>query len=226
MHWIHNFDLFLFDFDGLLVDTENLHFRAYQELCQRRGNALPWDLNRFMQIAHADATGLRREISALFPRMIEQEIWENLYSEKKAIYESLIEQGDLSLLPGVEALLLKLASEVKKRCVVTNSTQKQTDAIRTRIRALQSIPHWFTRESYERPKPAPDGYLTALKALSAEGDRVIGFEDSMRGYHSLKEAGVGCAVLICSPGHPQLDGFAEKDGWHVSSFETVSKILG
>lgn len=226
MNWIQHYDLFLFDFDGLLVDTERLHFRAYQDLCLRRGFTLPWDLNGFLRIAHADATGLRREISALFPRMVEQEMWDHLYAEKKAIYESLIEQGNLSLMPGVELLLLKLESEGKKRCVVTNSTQKQTDAIRARIPVLQSIPHWFTRESYERPKPAPDGYLMALKALAVEGDRVIGFEDSMRGFQSLKDAGVGCAVLICSPEHPQLERFSEKDWSYVSSFETVSKILG
>ncbi len=223
MNWIQNFDLFLFDFDGLLVDTENLHFRAYQELCQRRGNALPWDLNRFMQIAHADAGGIRREISALFPRMVEQEIWDHLYAEKKAIYESLIEQGNLSLLPGVEPLLLKLASEGKRRCVVTNSTKKQTDAIRARIPALQSIPHWFTRESYERPKPAPDGYLKALQELKSEGDRVIGFEDSMRGYNSLQQAGIPTPVLICHPSHPQLLG--AKPELLVSSFSEVNGLF-
>ncbi|MGD0665742.1 MAG: HAD hydrolase-like protein, partial [Rhabdochlamydiaceae bacterium] len=47
MDWTDKFDLFLFDFDGLLVDTEELHFKAYQMLCQGRGYKLPWDINRF-----------------------------------------------------------------------------------------------------------------------------------------------------------------------------------
>ena len=43
MNWISNYDLFLFDLDGLLVDTEKLHFEAYKRLCSRFGYELAWD---------------------------------------------------------------------------------------------------------------------------------------------------------------------------------------
>ena len=225
MQWIDNFDLFLFDFDGLLVNSEALHLEAYREMCQRRGYHLSWDINQFFKSAHLSATGIRASLKMIFPSLFEgEENWKILYAEKKKIYEGLLARGDLSLLPGVESLLDRLAQVGKKRCVVTNSAFVQVEAIKAQIPLLQTIPHWFCREDYKMPKPAPDGYLAALKELKNEGDRVIGFEDSLRGYQSLKEAGVETAVLICPSDHPQLAlnlaGLA-----HATSFEGVNNLL-
>jgi beta-phosphoglucomutase len=227
MEWVNNFDLFLFDFDGLLVDTEELHFKAYQQLCEKRGYTLPWDLDQFLEIAHTDVLGIRKKIQALFPKLFEQApSWDILYAEKKRIYEASLKKSHLSLLPGVEPLLEKLAHLDKKRCVVTNSNQHEVELIKSRIPALNTVPLWFTRESYDKPKPAPDGYLKALHELKDEGDRVIGFEDSMRGYESLKGAGVSTPVLVCASSHPQLRLPAEKGRLYVPSIELISKLFG
>lgn len=215
-----NFDLFLFDFDGLLVDTEQLHFEAYQEMCRRRGYELNWDINQFFKSAHLSATGIRTDLQTLFPALFESEPrWEVLYGEKKKIYEDSLKEGKLSLLPGVESLLQRLQRLGKKRCVVTNSARVQIDEIKAQISILQTIPYWFTREDYQRPKPAPDGYLRALKELKEPGDRVVGFEDSLRGYQSLKGAGVEVAVLICPSTHPQLQMNAHDVRLYATSFE-------
>ncbi len=221
MQWVSNFDLFLFDFDGLLVNTEELHFKAYQQLCREKGYTLPWTMGQFFEIAHVGSEGIRRELRLLFPQLFETS-WEKLYEEKKKLYETFLEEEGLSLLlPGVEPLLEKLVELGKKRCVVTNSPSRHTEAIKSRIPILQTIPRWFTRESYVNPKPAPDGYLTALRELKAPEDRVIGFEDSMRGYQALKGAGVETAVLICSPSHPQLKLPVEQGRIYAPSFEKL-----
>jgi beta-phosphoglucomutase-like phosphatase (HAD superfamily) len=67
--------------------------------------------------------------------------------------------------------------------------------------------------------------MTALNALADEGDRVIGFEDSMRGYNSLKQAGISSAVLICPPSHPQLQIPADDKRLYVPSFTEVQKLF-
>src|SRR3569832_2837673 len=122
MKWIDNFDLFLFDFDGLLVDTESLHLEAYRQLCQNHGFSLDWTLDKFFDTAHLSSEGIRLELQRLFPKMTQETAWDILYSEKKKIYESLLQKGSLSLMPGVRPLLEALAQLEKKRCVVTNST--------------------------------------------------------------------------------------------------------
>ncbi|MGR3973031.1 MAG: HAD family phosphatase [Candidatus Rhabdochlamydia sp.] len=226
MNWIHNFDLFLFDFDGLLVDTEPLHFKAYQTLCHQRGYHLPWELEKFLEISHSDGPALRQAIYTLFPSLYQEENdWEVLRKEKNVIYSHLIETTPLSLMPGVTSLLKTLDLHQKKRCVVTNSTQGQVALIQKNNPILETIPLWFTRESYLLAKPAPDGYLKALEQLHQDSDRVIGFEDSLKGYEALRQASVATPLLICPLDHPQLQLDQGKEPLHFPHLLAIPDTL-
>jgi HAD superfamily hydrolase (TIGR01509 family) len=222
MQWIQGFDLFLFDFDGLLVNTEELHCAAYRQMCHRRGYNLDWTLFQFFQVAHFDSTGLKNAIYQKFPELEKQEPrWEVLYAEKKQCYQELLEKGDLTLMPGVAELLRALEQAEKRRCVVTNSTKLQVDLIKEKIPLLQTIPVWFTREDYQQPKPHPECYLKAISQLGRPGDKVIGFEDSTRGFQALCDAGVPFPLLIGPPDHPQMEKFK---GTYFPSFHSIVNL--
>lgn len=222
MFWIDQFDLFLFDFDGLLVNTEQLHFDAYIHMCRARGFDLNWDFTRFCKAAHFESTGLRDAIYAEFPSLYAQEPnWDVLYAEKKQAYLNCLKTGKLQLMPGVETLLIALEKAGIKRCVVTNSLKEQIDFIKAGLPVLQTIPHWITRESYSRPKPNPDSYLKALELFKETGDRIIGFEDTSRGLRALKDAGSDVNVLVCPLDHPQLETIPFPDFVHFTSFEEI-----
>ena len=185
MEWIHDFGLFLFDLDGLLVDTESLHYQAYVNLCRKRGFHLDWSFVEFCAIAHSSSEGLKEEIYAKFPSLYEKEPnWNVLYEEKKKEYLSLLQNKKIPLMPGAHALLEKLQEENIPRCVVTNSLKEQTDFLKAKVPLLQTIPHWITRESYEAAKPHPECYLKAIQLFS-QNKPVIGFEDSLRGLKAL-----------------------------------------
>lgn len=198
--WIKNYQLFLFDFDGLLVDTEMLHYAAYRELCARRGFELNWEFEQYYAIANGKSFGVWDGIARDFPQMLERESRDALYSEKKAIYVEALQSADLMLMPGAEELLLQLAAAGVKRAVATNSPRHQIELISERLPVLKTISHWVTREDYAQAKPAPDSYLKAINALAASGDRIIGFEDSLKGLKALVAAGIDKPVLIC-PSH-------------------------
>ncbi len=219
MQWIQQFDLFLFDFDGLLVNTEEIHAAAYRQMCKQRGYNLDWSLFEFFQAAHFESTGLRDAIYRKFPELQKEEPrWEVLYAEKKQCYQELLEKGDLSLMPGVAEVLIALEKAGKRRCVVTNSTKLQVDLIKEKIPLLKTIPVWFTRENYREPKPHPECYLTAIGQLGKPGDRMIGFEDSTRGFQALKDAGVPTPLLIGPGDHPQMKDFK---GTYFPSFNSI-----
>jgi beta-phosphoglucomutase len=220
MSWLAPFSLFVFDFDGLLVNTEDLHFAAYIEMCRRHGHDLTWDFKRFCKAAHYSSSGLREGIYEEFPDLKTAEPdWMVLYAEKKAIYQDFIEQGKVELLPGVASLLIRLEEQGIGRCVATNSTRKQVETIKKHLPLLQTIPHWTTREDYVLGKPEPDAYLTALKAFDQELVP-IGFEDSLRGIRALQGAGIK-PVLVCSGDHPQMDEPLLQGVLHFSSLEGV-----
>ena len=67
MKWVNDFQLFLFDLDGLLVNTENIHYQAYIDMLQRRGFNLDWSFLKFCTVAHFDDNSLKEGIYALFP---------------------------------------------------------------------------------------------------------------------------------------------------------------
>jgi len=221
MRWIERFDLFLLDLDGLLVNTEELHFAAYRELCTRQGFDLDWDLLEYLGIAHTSSNGLRNHIYAALPKLKEKKPdWSELYREKRKIYLDLLQQQELALMPGAEAFIKELASSRVKRCVATHSPKEQVEAIKMALPVLKTIPLWITREDYECAKPEPDAYLKAISLLADPGDRIIGFEDSMRGIRALQGTSA-MPVLICDEKHPQLKGAALEGVSHFASFKNI-----
>ncbi len=220
MKWAENFDLFLFDLDGLLVNTEELHFDAYRTVCGRKGMELKWSFDHYCSVAHQGSDDLQHALYGEFPHL-QDESWDAFYADKKNTYLSILKSSRLALMPGVEKLLKNLAARGVKRCVATHSAREQVEYIRSTLPVLQTIPLWVTRESYDLPKPAPDAYLKAIELLGDPQDRVVGFEDSMRGIMALKGTRAH-PVLICSERHPQLKNSALQGVTHFGSFETMS----
>jgi HAD superfamily hydrolase (TIGR01509 family) len=181
----------LLDFDGLLVDTEPLHYAAYMQMAQERGVPLDWSFAEFCKKAHVREHGffyaLEEEYPAVFKQGLSKEI---LYADKKRIYENALSVAPLSLMEGVESVLRLLQERDIKRAVVTNSPRSQITTIQEKLPLLKTIPLWVTREDYKRAKPAPDGYLEALKRLKVEEELAVGFEDSVKGLQALLSAGV------------------------------------
>ena len=209
------YDIILLDLDGLLVNTEELHFEAYLSMLKNRGCKRDFTFNEFAAIAHTSSHGLREWLSPFVPGVE----WSTLYQEKQTAYLDLLEKGAITLLPGVADFLLM--TREKKRAVATNSNATQVSLIRKHVPALNSIKTWVTREQYEEPKPAPDAYLTAYLKIAAPQDRAIGFEDSLRGIQALQKAGFD-AILICDPNHPQMKESISVP--HYTSFAAFMKM--
>lgn len=203
------YDILLFDCDGLLVDTEPLHFLAYQEMCFRNGANLHWDFTRFCKEAHASAFGIWKAFQKEFPDLLKNTSKDVLYQEKKEIYQELLKTSVIKLMPGVHALLQELATSNRLSAVVTNSTRSQIELIRKAVSILSVIPLWITREDYKLAKPAPDGYLQAIEKLGKK-ERIIGFEDTLKGIHALQAAGVE-AVLVTPRCPEKPEGFIHLD---------------
>ena len=181
-----------------------------------RGCQADWSFAKFCTLAHLNGEALKEQIYADFPFLDSN--WKALYAEKKKIYYDLISAGKVGLMPGVEPLLRALEKAGIQRCVVTNSLLEQIQLIRSGHPVLQTIPHWITREDYELAKPNPECYLRAIELYGKKGDRIIGFEDSIRGLQALEQT-PATAILICSPHHPLLEMVLSRGVLHFDSLE-------
>lgn len=222
MEPIQNYNLYLFDLDGLLVNTEEIHFLAYKKMCANRGTPLGWDFNRYCQAAHYDSEGLRLQIYAACPELFQQEPdWQVLYREKQTIIKDLLRSDEVALMPGAEELLKLLQEKNLNRAVVTHSPDELISIIRDRLPLLNSIPHWITRHQYSKPKPNPECYLKAIELLAKPGDKVIGFEDSPRGMTALLGSSAK-PILVCQAEYPEIKGFLEMG---VERFHSLKEVL-
>lgn len=173
-----------FDLDGLLVDTEPTYYEAHRSVFAERGVALTreeyarrWIIRgeRTARIApekgiDADPALLSAEATRRFREMIEREV---------------------NLMPGARDAVER-ASRRFVTALVTNTPRPVVDGILARTGLVRGLHHLVTRETYDRPKPAPDCYLAA--ALVARVPRVdaLALEDSPRGAGAAVAAGVRC----------------------------------
>ena len=207
MHWIHDYQLFLFDFDGLLVNTEEIHYLAYKRMCRANGFDLKWSFDRYCQAAHYRAEGLRDQVYAELPGLKAKESdWQVLYGQKKEAMVNLIKEGAIHMMPGAAALLNALKEANISRAVVTHSPTELIQEVRKQNPILDTIPVWITREDYTHPKPHPECYLNAIKKLGQPNDKIIGFEDTPRGLMALMGTNAQ-PVLITTIKYPEIPSF-------------------
>jgi beta-phosphoglucomutase len=219
MHWLDQYQLFLFDFDGLLVNTEEIHFLAYKKMLAARGISLNWSFARYCQAAHYEAEALRIQLYDAFPQLQKQEPnWSVLYAEKKKALQHLYETGAVQLMAGAEKLLQQLHSKKAKRCVVTHSPDELVNLIRKQLPILNTIENWVTREQYGQPKPHSECYLKAIELFAKPSDKIIGFEDTPRGLRALSGTRAQ-PVIVCEIDYPELPSFIKSGAWHFPSFE-------
>lgn len=223
MNWIRRYQLFLFDFDGLLVNTEHLHYKAYRRMCANRNIDLTWDFLEYAELAHRSATGVRDRLYQNFPQLAtEAPEWSVLYEEKKQAFLQLLEEGQAELMPGVESLLKVLQDTGINRCVVTHSSLSLISMIRRSHPILDTIPYWITREDYSKPKPHSECYRVAIARLAKATDRIIGFEDSPRGLNALTGTRA-LPVLVCPPEYPYVQTVKESAYKYYPNFTAITE---
>jgi beta-phosphoglucomutase len=218
---MRDYQLFLFDFDGLLVNTEELHYLAYKQMCQQFGVELDWSFERYCCAAHYDSDAVRNQLYGQYPELYQREPnWDILYAEKKRRVIALLEQGT-TLMPGAEEILTHLQENGIKRCVVTHSAEELVAVARAQHPILNTIPHWITRHDYSHPKPQPDCYLKAIEKLADPNDRIVGFEDTPRGIKALSQTRAQ-PVLICKVSYPEIPEFVSNG---ILCYPTISAFL-
>ena len=180
----------IFDFDGLILDTETPSFQAWQEVYERHGCELTLE-------EWADCIG--RSQDAFDPcDYLESRLGHPLdrprvlADEQKAEAERIRQQ---QVLPGVRETIEAASRRGLKLGVASSSDRKWVNGylahlgLRERFDAIRCV------DDVERAKPDPDLYVAVLEALGLEPHQAIAFEDSPNGVLAAKRAGVFCVAV-------------------------------
>lgn len=185
-----NIQAIMFDFDGVLADTEPLHWECWnQALAPLRLN-VSWEDYRQHCVGISDKDFLI-QLGALGrpPRLLD-ELWP-YYPLKKELFASRATNGGL-----IPAEMKELLNELRELplAVVTSSTRQEIEAILKAEKVLHLFRAAVYGDEVRRLKPDPEPYRMALERLGVR--RALVLEDSAAGVDSAR--GAGCEVLVVS----------------------------
>lgn len=176
----------IFDFDGLLVDTESAIISAW-ECIHTEDNLVP---NRGVLHALVGHVDVAADIWVAYPPLRDRGELESRFQElaRRRCREEPPREGAVALLEAASSAGIHLA-------VASNSSHRHVEGhLETRglKRYFDAI---ICREDVPRGKPAPDVYQAALAALGLSAEEVLAFEDSVPGHEAAAAAGLRVIVV-------------------------------
>lgn len=175
----------LFDFDGVLVDTEWAIYEAWLRTFRGHGHELPLEIYTRCIGSDFDTWSPKTHLEDLTGSSFD---WHQLDDDRQIEIRRDLEQA--GPMPGVVALLASLKSQGTRIGVVSSSSHQWVDGWLERLRLSSHFETVVCRGDAPRIKPAPDLWLEALRRLNLPASEVLVFEDSLNGVKSAKEAGL------------------------------------
>ena len=190
---MNHFDALLFDFDGVLADTEPLHYACWKEILEPFGILLDWPYYQKQCIGVSDRSMVERLAAAHDPAIPFERIWPD-YQRKQGMFRELLER-EHPFLPATVSLIKNLHSTYKL-AVVSSSARTEVEPPIARAGIRPFFETLICGKEVPNLKPAPDPYLKAAEILGATRPLVI--EDSDAGVASATAAGFD-VLRISSP---------------------------
>jgi HAD superfamily hydrolase (TIGR01509 family) len=189
----------IFDVDGTLADTEELHRQAFNEAFFACGVDWRWGPALYADLLQI--TGGKERISEYISRrqMPAAErgrllrLIPQMHATKTRIYRELVALGHLRPRAGVVRLMKEARAAGLKLAIASTTSPENVESLLSSSFGRDAS-RWFsaiaTGDVVPKKKPAPDIYNLALEKLAIEPERAIAFEDSAIGVRSAKAAGL------------------------------------
>jgi len=187
----------LFDMDGVLIDTGELHRLSWYDLAEAEG------LEMTDELFYGTFGMQNYEIIPLFAGDVSEEEIQRLSDRKEEMYRERADTG-LALLPGVERLVKELKSQGFLLAIGTSTPRINLEFVLDRIPVKQYFDAFVTGEEVERSKPAPDTFAKAGEKLGLPPERCIVVEDAVQGVQSGKAAGMRVVAVTTTRDREEL----------------------
>jgi HAD superfamily hydrolase (TIGR01509 family) len=169
----------LFDLDGTLVDTDHLHHGAFAAIMAERGRELSLEEYRTHIMGHPNAAILARFFPGEDMAVLER---------KEAMFRGAL-AASVEPVAGIHALLDWAAAHGAGCAVVTNAPRDNAVAMLAAASLAHRLPTVIIGDECARPKPDPEPYLAAMRALGTLPSLAVAFEDSRSGISAARAAG-------------------------------------
>jgi beta-phosphoglucomutase len=175
----------IFDLDGVLADTIDLHYRSWQQVADDED--IPFNKSQYEQIL-----GMNREDSVnrlLGDRTVSTQLKQDMLDRKNRYYLELVQFLDRSqLLPGVADLLVELQSQEIR--IALGSSSKNAELVLQQLEVRHLFEQVADGHSVKQSKPAPDIFLKAAALLQVPPAHCLVVEDAAAGVLAALAAGM------------------------------------
>jgi len=182
----------VFDFDGVIANTEALHLQAYQETLSEKGISLSKS-DYFERYLGYDDVGVVTAVGRDQGVVLEDSEIARLIEAKGHRFQSLVGTNQM-LFPGSAECIQRLASQTKL-AIASGGLHDEIECILTATSLRQYFEVIVAADDVGRPKPAPDGYVRAVSHLARNHalptpNSYVAIEDSQWGLIAARAAGL------------------------------------
>ena len=185
----------IFDVDGTIADTEDIHRQAFNKAFVEHGLDLQWSKEKYRQLLFISGGKERIEKCLLEDKTPCKniEFIEELHRCKSEHYRSILVKSKIKLRPGIQRLISEAKENNIKLGIATNSsTENFTTLIKETlgIKPRELFDTIVTSDIIPNKKPSPEVYYRALKDLKLPANRCIAIEDTANGNDSAIQTGL------------------------------------
>ncbi len=186
----------IWDMDGVIVDTGPYHFRAWQEVFQKRGvNFTEEDFKR--NFGQRNDTIIRNTMGG---SMSSSEM-DAIAGEKEENYRRRVAQN-IKPLPGAIELLRSLGDQGVKVAMASSAPMENIQLVTRALGINDCFQAIVWGREVTEGKPSPQGFLLAARKLQVEPQDCIVIEDAVAGVTAAKRAGMKCLAVTNT--HPAV----------------------
>jgi beta-phosphoglucomutase len=206
----------IWDVDGTLVDTAEMHFAAWTRLCQELGRP-------FSRADFAATFGKRNPeiFQYLFGNALNEAQIAELGDRKEDYYRAAARQG-VELLPGARELLTTLRHHGVRQAIGSSAPRANVDLILSLTDTAGFFQAVVSSEDTTRGKPDPQVFLVAAERLGIAPKHCVVFEDAVAGVQAAKAGGMKCVAVSFVGHHPPEKLRAAGADFVVQTLEAVS----
>lgn len=207
-------DAIIFDLDGVIVSTDEYHYKAWKRLADEEG--IPFDREMNHRLRGVSRMACVNIILEKMPDIYTLAEKENMAERKNRYYiESLGNLNEQALLPGVQETLPLLKKEGYQ--IAIGSSSKNAGMILEKLGLNHTFHKVVDGNDITFSKPNPEVFLKAADALGVRPERCIVVEDSTAGIDAARCAG----MFAVGTGEAQI---YEKTQIGISSFEQIAGV--
>lgn len=193
----------VFDFDGVLADSEPLHLRTYQDVLAPLGITLTRD-DYYANLLGYDDVGVFRTVGEASGLEMDARRIAALIEQKARVFDEVVATTDV-LYPGAAACVERLAAAYPLG-IASGALKGEIVAILRRAGLDRHFKFIVSAGDTPRSKPAPDPYLRAAALHGLPPAACVAIEDSRWGIASAKAAGLRCVGITSTYAAPELAG--------------------